>query len=201
MTTKATDISGSGTTSGAAGRPRGRVTAFLRNAPTFHLVLIGLLLALAIALAIWRAISIDRLEDELAATRKHDREVMFVQSGDLLRLTAIPLAWAIRSAAMSNATGDIDAYMQQLVQEQFVKRIVFVDTSGKVVSSTNMKLKDQPAASVLPGIDLAATAPRVEHAGDDLRIIVPVMSFERQIGTLVLDYSFARSIDAKLEQR
>ena len=91
-------------------------------------------------------------------------------------------------------------YMDKLVQEKYVKRIVFVDASGKIVSSTNTKLKDQPAAAALPGIDMMATTPRVDRTGDDLRIVVPVMSYERQVGTLVLDYSTSRSIETKLAQ-
>jgi hypothetical protein len=45
---------------------------------------------------------------------------------------------------------------------------------------------------------MAATNPRIDESGGDLRVVVPVMSFERQVGTLVLDYSSRRAIDAKL---
>lgn len=110
----------------------------------------------------------------------------------------MPLAWAIRGEVLTNNTSNIDAFMEKLVREKYVKRIVFVDAAGQVVSSTNIKLKNQPAAAALPGVDIVATQPRVDHSGSDLRIIVPVMSFERQIGTLVLDYSSGRAIDAKL---
>ncbi|MCX5745334.1 MAG: hypothetical protein NT062_22890 [Proteobacteria bacterium] len=110
----------------------------------------------------------------------------------LLRLSALPLAWAIRGEVLSSNPGNIDTFMEKLVREKSVKRIVFVDAAGKVVSSTNLKLKDQLAATALPGIDLTATQPRVEPAGSDLRIVVPVMSFDRQIGTLVLDYMSPR---------
>lgn len=123
---------------------------------------------------------------------------MTVQAGELLQLTAIPLAWAIRAGVVAGDLRDIDTYMDKLVQEKYVKRIVFVDGAGTIVSSTNTKLKDQPAATVLPGVDMKATTPRVDRAGDDLRIVVPVMSYERQVGTLVLDYSVGRSIETKL---
>ncbi len=184
--------------SSKASHHRGKLTSYLLSAPKFHLALIVVLLATTFGVVIWRSISVHRLDDEIATTKQHAREAMVAQSGELLRLTATPLAWAIRGEVLSNQTSNIDAYMDKLVHEKYVKRIVFVDATGTIVASTNAKLKHQPAATALPGIDLAATEPRVDESGDDLRIVVPVMSFERQIGTLVLDYATRKAIDAKL---
>jgi len=99
---------------------------------------------------------------------------------------------------LTNNTSNIDAYMTKLVQEKYVRRIVFADVRGVVVASTNVKLDGESATIALPGVDLVATRPRVDRAGSDLRLVVPVTAFERQIGTLVLDYSTGRSIDTKL---
>jgi hypothetical protein len=172
----------------------------LRRSPKFHLVLIVMLLATTLGFATWRSMSVHRLEGEVVANRQQAREAMVAVSGELLQLTAIPLAWAIRGELLTNNASNIDAYMEKLVQEKYVKRIMFVDADGTIVSSTNVKLKDQLAAEALPGVDMAATQPRVEVLGGDLRMIVPVMSFERQLGTLVLEYSAGRAIDARLAQ-
>lgn len=179
-------------------RRRERVATLLLKPSKLHLVLVVVLAMTTLGFAVWRSASVHSLENEVAATRAQARDAMTVQAGELLQLTAIPLAWAIRAGVMSNDLRDIDMYMDKLVQEKYVKRIVFVDASGKIVSSTNTKLKEQDAATALPGIDLAATTPRVDQTGDDLRIVVPVMSYERQVGTLVLDYSTSRSIEKKL---
>jgi hypothetical protein len=182
-------------------RSRGRIASVLLKPSKLHLVLVVVLLLTTLGFAVWRSTSIRSLENEVAATRAQAHDAMTMQAGELLQLTAIPLAWAIRAGVVANDVRDIDMYMDKLVQEKYVKRIVFVDAEGVIVSSTNTKLEDQPAATALPGIDMKATTPRVDRAGDDLRIVVPVMSYERQVGTLVLDYSTSRSIETKLAPR
>lgn len=198
VTSNTTDAVESNEPPSRSANHRGSPKSFLLRAPTFHLVVIVVLLATTLGFATWRWISIHRLEREIAANKQQTREAMVAQSGELLQLTAMPLAWAIRGEVLTNNTSNIDAFMEKLVREKYVKRIVFVDAAGKIVSSTNMKLKDQLSMTALPGVDIVATQPRVDQSGSDLRIIVPVMSFERQIGTLVLDYSTGRAIDAKL---
>lgn len=179
-------------------RRRARVASLLLEPSKLHLALVVVLLVTTLGFAIWRSLSVRELENEVAASRAQARDAMRVQAGELLQLTAIPLAWAIRAGVVADDVRDIDMYMDKLVQEKYVKRIVFVDASGKIVSSTNTKLKGQSAATALPGIDMMATTPRVDRTGDDLRIVVPVMSYERQVGTLVLDYSTSSSIETKL---
>ncbi len=179
-------------------RPASRFTRLLLVPSRLHLVLVVLLLATTLGLAIWRFASVQRLEREVVATREQAREAMAAQTSELLQLTAMPLAWSIRAGVMANDLRDVDVYMDKLVQERFVKRIVFVANDGVIRASTNSKLKGQPAAAALPGVDLTVTKPRVESVGEDLRIVVPVMSYERQVGALVLEYATARSIDSKL---
>ncbi len=140
----------------------------------------------------------DHLEHEAATNDQHAREAMVTQAEELLQLASLPLAWSIRNDVLTNNTSNIDAYMTKLVQEKYVRRIVFADVRGVVVASTNVKLDGESATIALPGVDLVATRPRVDRAGSDLRLVVPVTAFERQIGTLVLDYSTGRSIDTKL---
>lgn len=200
MTTKTADALASSDGSSMTSNHRGRLASFLLGAPKFHLVLIAVLLVTTLGFAMWRSISIYRLEGKIATNKQQTRDAMVAQSGELLQLTAIPLAWAIRGEVLTNNTSNIDAYMDKLVQQKYVKRIVFVDGAGRIVASTNVKLKDQPAATALPGVDIVATRPRVDRSGAELQIVVPVMSFERQIGTLVLDYSSGQAIDAKLAE-
>jgi hypothetical protein len=176
---------------------RGRFASYFFGAPKLHLALIVLLSGALVAALVWRFLSVHELEGEIAAGKRDARAAMVEQSSELLRLTATPMALAIRAELLANDIGDIDAYMNKLITEKFVKRIVLVDAAGTVVSSTNIKLKDQAAAAALPGVDLTMTEPHTTTAGADLRIVVPVMDFERLIGSLVLDYS-SQSIDAKL---
>lgn len=181
----------------SAAPSRGRVASFLLGAPRFHLAVIVVLAIATLWFAIWRLVSVGSLEGKVRAERKAARAAMIAQSGELLQLSATPMAWAIRAELLANDVGDIDAYMQKLIKEKYVKRIVLIDASGTIIASTNTKLKGQLARVAVPDVALASTQPTVAQAGEDLRLVVPVMDFERQIATLVIDYA-GQSIDAKL---
>ncbi|HUH04405.1 MAG TPA: hypothetical protein VML75_20560 [Kofleriaceae bacterium] len=162
-----------------------------------HLVLIAALGSAVLAILVWRMVSVSALEREIATVKEEARAGMMEQSGELLRLSATPMAWAIRAELLANDMTDIDAYMDKLITEKYVKRIVLVDASGTITASTNVKLKGQPAASALSGVNLEVSEPFITKDGSDLRVIVPIMDFESQIGTLVLDYS-RLSLETKL---
>ncbi|MEO9185164.1 MAG: hypothetical protein ABI467_16825 [Kofleriaceae bacterium] len=174
-------------------RSGGRVRSFLLGARRFHLVVIAVLIVVAVALQAWKMVVVHGLEDDLVAQRTallaQSRHALETQTTDLLRLSATPLGWAIRSAMLTNASADIDAYMAKLIQSKYVKRVALVDPTGKVIAATDLKLKGQLVGVAFPGTSIDTTEPRVEHLDDVTRVVVPVMDFTRQIGTLIYDYS------------
>src|SRR5688572_16019115 len=83
-------------------KPRGRMARLLLEPSKLHLVLIVMLLATTLAALVWRSVSVHALERQLGAARTQARAEMSAHAGELLKLTAIPLAWAIRAGVVAN---------------------------------------------------------------------------------------------------
>ncbi|MEZ4369092.1 MAG: hypothetical protein R2939_22835 [Kofleriaceae bacterium] len=168
---------------------RGRVARYLLSAPRLHLAVIVLLALGVVTMVVWRMVSVGALEREVTQREARAQASLQAQAGELLMLSATPLAWVVRTELMADDLGDIDAYLAKLVDEPGVERIVVVGDDDLIVASTDLKLEGASAATALDDVELAVPAPVVEQVGDELRLVVPVMAFDRQIATLVLDYA------------
>lgn len=163
--------------------------------------IIGVLVVCLVILQFTKTSAIMNAEKRFDARERElvgqSRTALTQQTIELLQLGATPLAWAIRSELMAGDLRDIDAYMLTLIKEKYIKRITLVDRTGNIVAATNLKLKGQTGAAAFPGVVLEGSEARVISEKDHIRVIVPVMDFDVQIGTLVLDYASA-SIGDKL---
>ncbi|MBA3499552.1 MAG: hypothetical protein M4D80_28260 [Myxococcota bacterium] len=164
-------------------------------------VIIGILVVSLVILQFTKTSAIAKVEKRLDVRERelvdHARSALEQQTAELLQLSATPLAWAIRSEMMAGDLRNVDAYMLKLVKEKHIKRIALVGRTGTIVAATNLKLKGQSGAAAFPGLVLVGSEARVLSEDEHLRVVVPVMDFEAQIGTLILDYGRA-SIATKL---
>lgn len=178
-----------------------RAKTYLLSAPRLHLVTIAVLAVAVLVLAVWGVVDRRRADTALARQRAaltaKARTALEQQTNELLALSTGPLAWAFRAEMIAGDTADLDAYMAKLAGLEYVRRVVVFDEHGKVIASTNMKFKDQTVAEVFPDVTLTGTEPRSTTTPDDLRTVVPIMGFDRQIGTVVIDYA-KTSVDKKL---
>jgi hypothetical protein len=153
---------------------------------------IALLVLAALSVYVWKTIAVRGLEARLAAARVESssaqRQALTTQARDLLRLTARPLAWSVRAEMLRGNLGQVDDYFRELVHERGVSSLILVDKDGRIALATNRKLEMQPAASVISKALLEAPEVASEESGSSLRLAVPVMAFDRRIGTLVVDY-------------
>jgi hypothetical protein len=154
--------------------------------------IIALLVLAALAVYVWKTIAVRGLEARFAAERiessSAQRQALTTQARDLLRLTARPLAWSVRAEMLRGNLGQVDDYFRELVHERGVASLILVDKDGRIALATNRKLETQPATSVISKTLLEAPDVASEESGSSLRLAVPVMAFDRRIGTLVVDY-------------
>jgi hypothetical protein len=164
----------------------------LKLNPTLHAVVIAVLALGVISLAAWRAIDVARVErrasEERAALRAAATEALTTQTTSLLRLSALPLGWAVRSALLKDDLSSVDTYLQRIVQERHVTGVALIGLDGKVRRASNRKLENHTAQEAFPGISIDAQSPTVVPADRDLRVVVPVMGYDRRLATLVLSY-------------
>jgi hypothetical protein len=154
--------------------------------------LVAALVMLALGIYAWNLVTVGRLQARYDAERAQSssaqKQALSGQARELLRLSARPLAWSIRAELLRGNLAQVDDYFREYVRERGVTSLMLVDKDGRIALATNRKLETQPAASVIAKPLLEAPEVAVEESGTTLRMAVPVMGFDRRLGTLVVDY-------------
>lgn len=127
---------------------------------------------------------------EVAAASAGARQALDARVEDLLRLSAVPLAWAIRADLIVGNLQRIEGYMNEFSRESLVSGVVLADAKGKIVLATDKAVEKQKFDAVYPleylGIE-SPTMRRDERGG--YRLIVPIMGLSARAGTLVVVYT------------
>jgi hypothetical protein len=170
-----------------------RVLQWVKHSPGLHAVVIVILALGAGGLAVMRAVDVARVErrsaEERAGLVRTATEALTARTSSLLRLSALPLGWAVRSALLKDDLNSVDTYLQKIVQEPHVTGAAFVGPDGKVRLASNRKLEGHAAAEAFPGVAVDQQSPTTIAAERDVRVIVPVMGYDRRLGTLILSYA------------
>lgn len=157
-----------------------------------HLAVIGILAVSSVVLAVWLAIAAhnahSRLESQRASLVQSGTDAMGAQSAALLKLSALPLGWAMRAALLKDDFHTVDTYLQHMIRQPHVTGAALIGPDGRVRLAGNRKLEKMAVAEALPGVSIAAEQPAVVTMGADVRVVVPVMGLDRRLGTLVLGY-------------
>jgi hypothetical protein len=169
-----------------------RVLQWLKHSPGLHAVVIVVLAFTAGSLAVMRAVDVARIErraaEERAVLVRTATDALTAQTSALLRLSALPLGWAVRSALLKDDLNSVDTYLQKIVQEPHVTGAAFVGPDGKVRLASNRKLEGHPATEAFPGVAINQQSPTTIAGERDVRVIVPVMGYDRRLGTVILSY-------------
>ncbi len=181
------------TSEGGGAQARSLVGSFRRRWRLYlTLSAVGALILAAAGVYVWQNVTVRQLQARFAAERNAStsaqRQALTTQARDLLRLTARPLAWAVRAEMLRDNLGQVDDYFREFVRERGVSSLILVDKNGKIVLATNRKLETQAGDSVVAKNLLESNEVAIEETGTTLRMVVPVMSFDRRLGTLVIDY-------------
>jgi hypothetical protein len=185
---------GAGESAAPTGEPRSLFPRWLSPRVLMYAAgaAITLLMALALAAYAWKLVAVRGLERRLAAERSASgsaqRQALSGQARELLRLTARPLAWAVRAEMLRDNLGQVDDYFREFVRERGVSSLILVGKDGKIALATNRKLETQAAETVISKSLLEASDVEVEESGSTLRMAVPIVGFDRRLGTLVIDY-------------
>ena len=139
-----------------------------------------------------------RLQETETSLEAQAHAALVEQAHEMLRLSAVPLSWAVRSEMMRGNTAQIDDYLQRFVKEPNVSRIALV-VDGSIQIATDKKLEDQNASEVFPIEALEVDeATVVDSNSGEVFLAVPVVGLDERLGTLILVYSRA-NIDAHLK--
>ena len=154
-----------------------------RSTPALWIA-IGVLVLVIAGLWIWKAMAVDRTREqmeELSADRVAER------TEDLLEVAAQSLGLAVREGAVAGDLGRIQSYLDRLVEEPGIDRIVYAD-GDQVRLSTDRSQVGSPLGEAAPG---AGTLQEIRVARLDegaWRVVVPITGLNERLGTVVLDY-------------
>lgn len=177
----------------AAETRRERLKRWVASSPRLHAAIIGALALALVVLGVAHLIVVKRVRDaaidERAAVLQSATQTMAAQTSSLLRLSALPLGWAIRSALLKDDFAAADAYLQRVAQEKHVTGAALVTVDGKVRLAGSRKLEGRPATDVFPGVPLNESAPVVISSEHELRAVIPIMEIDRRLGTFIFSYT------------
>jgi hypothetical protein len=168
----------------------------------FYLTIVVILILALVGLYLWKEVAVRgaalRYEAERAEIVERTRTALVDQTREMLRLSAVPLGWSVRTEMIKENYHQIDDYLQRFVKEPHVSRIALVNYEGSIQIATDKKLEGQRADSVFPRSILEVGKVTVHDEGtDEVLVAVPILSYDARLGTLVLAYSLS-SVSDKL---
>jgi len=165
---------------------------------TIMITVIAALILIAV-IWIWKAIEIGNLNKQAASERQAIKALasaQLMQTHEMhLKLLAKPLIWALRTEMLQGNLSQVNLYLNDLVKEQGVQRIIIADSKGKIIASTNKKDEGQPFSTVGKEEKLKNDQTSVTR-GDSSSLIMtsPIMGFNNRLGTLLIKYSVPQSV-------
>ena len=178
----------------AVGNNDGPSPAF---ASRFYLVAILILILIALGMYLWKVLAVRNLQEKMELQRtemiQDRKDALDNQAGEILRLSVLPLDWAVRSEMMRGNLSQVDDYFREFVQEAGVQTVFLIDSKNKVILATNRKLETQSGDRVVSSAIMEAEDAVIERTESRIRLGIPIMSFNEKLGILVVDYQIKRA--------
>lgn len=159
---------------------------------------IGVVAALIVAIGavyVWKEVSVGQVRTELTAERDslHRRALLAIEerTAELLRLSAVPLGWAVRSGVQRRDLGAVEGFLDEFVQEPGVRAAVVAGPGDSILVATDSNLRGRPFSAHFPGELLRLSEPGVsgpEGPAGLYRVAVPILGPTRSLGVLVVEY-------------
>ncbi len=153
-----------------------------------------LLLFLIAVMYQWKTISVNSVKDKMKAERKHltakVNQIVLDKNLELVRLSAIPLSWAVRSEMAKENHENIDQYFKQLVRVNRFRSITLSAADGKIIVATDKSLEGKMVANVYsPAVrDQFETTVKPLPNGE-IMAVAPIMGVAGKLGVMVLVYA------------
>lgn len=155
----------------------------------------GIVAVLLVAIAgmyIWKVVAVSDVRGDMEARQDsllvRSQQALETRTERLLRMSGVPLAWALRPELTRRNYEQVNAYLSEFVQEPGVERVVVTAPGDSILASTDRRLEGRSFSSVLPAELLEIRDARVERVDGEIRVAVPVMGPTRALGVLVFTY-------------
>lgn len=163
-----------------------RTNSMKKNFPRY---LVMLLLACIAAVYAWKIVSERELRTSIENQSIESSSLLKERTRSLLRLTAKPLAWVVRTEVMNGNLGRVKNYFRDFVKEPDIERIMYVRNDGKIIVATDKNLEGQEISNHLRDSFNTRNETVIDEDKDGtLRVMIPIMGYSAILGTVVVSY-------------
>jgi predicted regulator of Ras-like GTPase activity (Roadblock/LC7/MglB family) len=158
-----------------------------------NLYTVGIFVVLLIGMFVWKNLAVKNMEKKMEAQRvkvvEKSQHVITSNTHDLLRLTTIPLVWAVRKEMINENYDQINEYLNRFIKEPNIKQILVVKSDGTIAVATDKKLEGAPFSSIFPQdlIEQNEISISDDEKGN-IRIVAPIMGLNAKLGLLIMIY-------------
>lgn len=147
-----------------------------------YFYIMGILVVLIAAMFLWKVIAVKSVE-------KKSQQIIASRTEELLRLTAIPFAWAVRKEMLKEDFDQINEYLNSFIKEPRIKMVMVVKADGTVAAATDKKLEGQQFSSLYPEELLSPDDIRLSKDKDsNILLVCPIMGLNARLGTSLIIY-------------
>jgi predicted regulator of Ras-like GTPase activity (Roadblock/LC7/MglB family) len=148
-----------------------------------YLIIAGCFVIVLAGMFIWKALAVKNVEVK-------SQQIVARKTQELLRLSGIPLSWAVRREMISENYDQINEYLARFVKEPNIKLIVVVKADGIIVAATDKKLEGTTFSALFPKdlLQLDGISVTADKKGD-IQITAPIMGFNTRLGLMILIYT------------
>ncbi len=173
---------------GAGGGGRGR-----GSDRGMWLGIIGVLLLAVVAVYAWSQIRVGQARGDAEAERRalveRAERATEARTRELLRLSALPLGWVVRTEMVRRNLDAVDGYLADFVGEPGVEAAVVAGVGDSILVAGDRQWIGRPFSERFPAELLLSDTVAVESGREGLlRVVVPILGTNRRLGTLVVAY-------------
>lgn len=114
------------------------------------------------------------------------------QNQAMLKMSAKPLVWAIRSEMLRNNLDEINVFNTDLVKEKNVTEVTLINGVGKIINSTDKKLEGTMANDAYMQYLKTDSVQVLTLSDSTARLVAPVMGYQSKLGVVILNYNVAK---------
>lgn len=172
--------------------PKGGLFLAVKN--HWRLIFTLFLLFLIAIMYQWKTIAVNSVKDKMKIERKQlttkVNQIVLNKNLELVRLSAIPLSWAVRSEMVKENYENIDQYFKQLVRANDFTSISLSAADGKIIVATDKSLEGKMIADVYsPAVQNQFETTVKALPNGEIMAVVPVLGVAGKLGVMVLVYA------------
>ena len=126
-----------------------------------------------------------------------EQKLLLRKDSAWLTMVAQPLAWVIRRELLEDNLSQIHQYLAQYVKHENIPLMMVVNAENKIISATDKVIEGDTAHQLIPVTVQKSNQIIIARSDSTLHVHVPLMGFDKKIGSLFFKYDALTNDDPK----